>query len=308
MGPVNLALSEERRCAAVHARGVVAVLSLVLAAALSACDAGGGGGGAGDTDGAPYLLQAHVLRSVEPEEQFGWPAAVTITADRVLITPGAVPASFPGPLLPNLRGRSITESGYDRIVGEAERLGLLADAVARPAQPPGAQVGQIDLWVDGGFRTIEGDPGAVMQCIQAPCDAAPGTAEAFGAFWVGISDLASAMPDELGPDEPYTPTAFSLLIGVPRIDDAGLAPEVVAWPLDIALADAGLPAGDDPMPRCLTVRGDEAAVLAPMLAAANQLTEWTDHTGAEPVVIRVHPILLSEDPCIDFFGLVPEPG
>jgi hypothetical protein len=290
-------------------RGVGPVLSLALVFALAACDAGAsGGGGAGDTVGAAFLLEARVIQSVEPEEQFGWMPAVMITADHVVITPGPVPAVFPGPLLANLRGRSITESGYERIVREAERLGLLATDVVRPALPPDAQVGQIVLWVDGEFRTIEGNPGAVMQCIQAPCDAVPGTAEAFGAFWAGISDLGTAMPDELGPDEAYTPAAYSLLIGVPALDDGGVGRQVVKWPLEGPLVEAGLPIAEEPFPRCLTVRDEEAAVLGPLLAAANQLTAWEDGTGAEPVVIWAHPILASEDPCIDFFGVLPEPG
>jgi hypothetical protein len=296
----------------VHKRGVPAILSLVLALAVAACDVFGGGGGdgrAGDTDGAAYLLQAWVIEEVEPEDQFGRLPAVTITADHVVVTHGPVPAVFPGPLLPNLRGRTITAAGYGRIVSEAERLGLLdSDRAARPAPPPGGQRGEILLWVDGEFRTIEGDLGAGIQCIRAPCDAAPGTAEAFGAFWAGILDLGTALPDELGPDQAYTAPAFSLLIGVPPNDPAGLAPNILQWPLDVPLAQAGGPAGDEPMPRCWTVRDEDAGLLAPLLAAANQLTEWTDETGEEPVVIWVHPILVGGDPCMDSFGVMPVPS
>jgi hypothetical protein len=294
----------------VYKRGAAAILSVVLALAVAACDVfgGGGDGRARDTDGAAYLLQARVIEEIEPEDQFGRLPAVTITADHVVVTHGPVPAMFPGPLMPNLRARTITAAGYDRIVSEAERLGLLdPDRAARPA-PLDGQHGEIVLWVDGEFRIIEGDLRAGIQCIRAPCDAAAGTAEAFGAFWAAILDLGTALPEELGPDEAYNAPALSLLIGGFPNDPAGLTPEVVQWPLDVPLAQAGGPAGDEPMPRCWTVRGEDLAVLAPILGAANQLTEWTDETGAEPVVIWVHPILVGDDPCMDFFGVMPGPS
>ena len=110
------------------------------------------------------------------------------------MTGGAIPAIFPGPLLANLRGRSLTEAGYERIVAEAQATGLLDGGDDRAAPAPGGQTAIVDLWVDGAMHTIQGDPNRVMQCVRAPCAAPPGTPEAFGAFWSGIHDLAAVMP------------------------------------------------------------------------------------------------------------------
>ena len=274
---------------------------VILAFLASACGSGGPTDG-GTTDGAPYLLRAHIIQALPPEQRFDWQASVTITADRVVVSGGAVPAIFPGPLLAPLRGRTITAAGYDRIVAEARAAGLLDGAVDPGAPIPGGQLAEIDLWVDGAIRTIQGDPNRAIQCVRAPCVAPPGTPESFGAFWSGIHDLASVMPEELGPDEPYVPRAYALLVGVPPIDDADLGFQVLDWPLDVPLAQLGEPIGSEPFPRCALIRGDDADRLGPMLASANQLTQWVDGEAA-PVALRARAIELGEEPCVDLFGV-----
>jgi hypothetical protein len=239
---------------------------------------------------------------VPPEQRFDWASSATITTDRVVVSGGAVPAIFPGPLLTPLRGRTITAAGYERIVAEARAAGLLDEAVDPGAPMPGGQMAEVDLWVDGAMRTIQGDPNRVMHCVRAPCAAPPGTPESFGAFWTGIHDLASVMPEELGPDEPYVADGFALLVGVPPIDDGGLGAQVVEWPLEVPLAELGGPIGAEPFPRCATVTGEDAAKLGPLLEGANQLTQWKDGAAA-PIVFQARPILAGEDPCEDLFGV-----
>ena len=44
----------------------------------------------------------------------------------------------------------------------------------------------VGLTVDGAIRELTGDPNANIQCVTTPCEAAPGTPEAFGSFWMGV--------------------------------------------------------------------------------------------------------------------------
>jgi hypothetical protein len=90
-----------------------------------------------------------------------------------------------------------------------------------------------------------------------------------GSFWRELSDLRSMVGDELGAETEYHPEGYALLIGVTPPDDAGLAPQVLPWPLETPLAETGVPIGDADMPRCGTIEGEDAATLEAALAGAN---------------------------------------
>ena len=95
------------------------VAAVVLAAAVGGCGEPGTTP-SGTPPPAGFLLRASLTQALAPENVFAWTPPVTITGDRILVTTGPVPAIFPGPLLPNLRGRAISQAGYDRIVTRTE--------------------------------------------------------------------------------------------------------------------------------------------------------------------------------------------
>lgn len=251
-----------------------------------------------------YRLRATLQPVVPPEERFGLMPVSIITDEGVWVTQGAVIAIFPGPLVPPLFGREVSEAGYGAIVERARELGLLAgegDFVPDDRAPDEA-LGRIELWVDGEMRELRGDPGRVIQCITTPCDPAPGTPEAFATFWQFVSDLSGSIGQALGPERPYEPDGYALLLTAPVTGEPGMQPRLAAWPLETALAEVGTPIGDAPLPRCATITGEEAAALGSSLAAADQLTNWADPDPAsdeEPVALRVRPIIAGEDPCAD---------
>ena len=287
-------------------RPIIGVIA-ALAASLAAC----GEQAATPSPESPsdaYLLRASLTQALAPENVFAWMPAVTITADLVVVTSGPVPAIFPGPLLPNLRGREISRAGYDRIVSQARTLGLLdGDGdFSPPDVAPGMQLGRIEISVDGGMRILIGDPSRVIQCIRAPCDPPPATPEAFASFWQQLSDLPATIPDELGSEFGYRPDGFALLIGVEHADGgAGIEPRVRQWPLSTPLADLGRPIGDRLVPRCATIEGDDAATLATEFEASDQLTRWVDPGGAaaDAQSIAVRPLMPGEDVCGELFGI-----
>ena len=98
------------------------VVAVVFLAA--ACSSGSGSPAPSD-DAAPYALRATPHQAIPPESQFTWLPYALITADGVVVTQGAVPAIFPGPLLSPLFGAPITESGFNQVVERARTLGLL---------------------------------------------------------------------------------------------------------------------------------------------------------------------------------------
>ena len=282
-------------------------MAVGLVVLLAGCSSVGGSPTPSGGAAAPYALRATQHQAIPPESQFTWLPYALITADGVVVTQGPVPAIFPGPLLPNLQGAPISEAGYDRVVERARALGLLdGDGDFTPPEPmPGSLSGLIELRVDGAMRQITGDPNRTIECITTPCDPAPGSPEAFGTFWRELGDLRSLVGDELGADAPYHPEGYALLIGVTPPDDAGLAPQVLPWPLETPLAETGMPIGDADLPRCATVEGEDAATLEAAFTAANQLTQWVDAGGdpADAVSIAVRPLLPGDDPCMDLFGV-----
>jgi len=247
-------------------------------------------------------LRATLTRRAVPLGQFGSLLAVAITADGVVVTQGAVVAIFPGPLVPPLTGRPISGRGFGAIVTAARDLGLLTGQSDFTGGPrPGQELGRIELVAGDRVVELVGDPGRVMQCITTPCDPASGTPEAFDAFWQRISDL-SWLGSELGPEAPYQPQAYAILVG-PAPDPQGLPQAPADWPLAAPLATLGDPVGDG-VHRCATIRGDEAARLRPALEAANQITAWTqDPSTSAAFGVAVRPLLPGEDVCRELFGV-----
>jgi len=284
--------------------GVIAAIGLVAACGSAGGTPGMSEGGSPASD-AGYVLRAVVSQAIPPTARFTWLPSAFIGDDGIVVTQGAVPAIFPGPLVAPLFGAQLSDAGYDQVVERARSLGLLEGSgdFSPPNPMPGGQSGAIELMVDGALREITGDPNANIQCITTPCNAAPGTPEAFGSFWMDLGNLRALVGDELGTDAEYHPEGYALLVGTPPPDDSGIEPQIVDWVLDTPLAEIGEPIGADPFPTCGTVGGEDAATLEAAFSAANQLTMWVDESVSEPLSITVRPLLPGDDPCRDLFGI-----
>lgn len=252
-----------------------------------------------------YWLRLTTTQAIPPLNQFAVQPPVRITGDGTVVTLGPVVAIYPGPLLPNTVGRSITDAGRDQIIQAARDLGLLSGTTDFMGDNPmmGGVTGHIELTVDGQRVTLTGDPSAQIVCVTEPCEPKPGTPEAFGEFWRMVNDLASWMPAELGPEGPYTPAAYSILVGAPPEPEAGLPQAPADWPLDEPLATFGGPVANGTA-RCGNATGADAETLRPVLQAANQLTPWVDDpTTSATFGLTVRPLVPGEDACVEAFGL-----
>jgi hypothetical protein len=280
-------------------RPVSTVLALVLGLGLVAGCAEPGGSPS-PSGPAGFALRAWITQALPPIDSFP-NAAPSLVVDRgLVITAGPVPAIYPGPLMPNHIARPISEAGQHAIVAAARAAGLLdGPADLTGGSMPGAQTGHLLFVIDGVEREVLGDPNRQIVCIRAPCDPSPGTPEAFGAFWARLSDPTGWLGAELGPETRYDPERLAVLLTEPTLD-AALPPSFATWPIDGELLKFGtvfaVPQGTPPV-RCGVIEGDEVAAALAAFRAANQLTRWTDGTGAERGAV-VRSLFPGEpDPC-----------
>ncbi len=161
----------------------------------------------------------------------------------------------------------------------------------------------IELTVDGTRITLTGDPSAQIECVAAPCDPPPGSAAAFAAFWNKLLDLPSWLGDDLGPQSPYDPPAYAILVGAPPAPDPVFTPPPADWPLDQPLATFGAPVANGTA-RCGTASGADAETLRPALEAANPLTPWVQDPDTNATYgLTVRPMVPGEDVCKEIFGV-----
>jgi hypothetical protein len=245
-----------------------------------------------------YWLRMTTQQAIPPLDRFGMTPTTVITGDGLYLLPGAVPAIFPGPLVYPVFARQLSDAGRDQVIAWAQELGLLSGETDFTGDTllPGGVTGTIELTVDGERVTLTGQPDAIGGEVQ------PGTPAAFAELWRRIAALPEALPGELGPEQPWTPDGYAILVGPPPQPQDGLAGNIADWPLDEPIAQFGTEVADGY--RCGVALGEDAAVLAPALGAANQLTQWTqDPATSATFGLTVRSIAAGEDPCVDAFGV-----
>jgi hypothetical protein len=239
------------------------------------------------------------FQAIPPVNLFTMGSSAVIDGAGMYVVPGAVPAIYPGPLVTPLFARRVSDAGRETIVGWAEELGLLTGTAdfTDGGAIPGGLTGTIELTVDGRLVTITGIPDMV-----AP-DPVPGSAQAFAELWRRVASLPETLPGEVGPETPYVPSGYALLVGPPPMPEAGIPANIADWPLDVPVSTFGGPVQDGSY-RCGLVEGEDAATLAPALVAANQLTQWVqDPATSATFGLTVRPIVAGENPCLEVFGL-----
>ncbi len=176
-------------------------LLAAIALLLAACSVGPGAPNATATSSpdpaaSTYWLRMTTTQAIAPLELFGRMPVLAITGDAVAVTPGPVAEIYPGPLVPPLIGRRVTEAGRARIVEAARDAGLLdwRSDFTGDALIAGGETGRIELTVDGRRVSITGDPSAHIECITTPCVPASGTPAAFGDLWRQLTDLGQLAP------------------------------------------------------------------------------------------------------------------
>jgi hypothetical protein len=246
---------------------------------------------------AGFGLTAWISQALPPIGAFQSGGAVFAIDHGKLIVHGPQVEIFPAPLLPNLLQQPISQAGIDAIVDAARSAGLLDGPTdLTGGLPPGAQMGHLLFVIDGVEREVLGDPTRQIVCITAPCDAAPGTPEAFGQFWARVQDVGSWLPGELGAESPYVTDRLAVLLTEPMLD-ATLKPTVARWPIPGRLSEFGVELSGTPSARCGVIEGADLAAALAAFGAANGYTRWTDDTNAQVGVVARPLVPREPDPC-----------
>ncbi len=233
---------------------------------------------------------------VAPDSRRTQVPAVSVYADGRIMTAGAVPAIYPGPLMTTLVYRSVGPDGAANILAAAEAAGLTGKDATYPSGPVEDLPSTVITVVHDGTKTVTtfGSLGGPAGPSISPGDSA-GRVEAGAADLVGRLMGNDTFGGTVGPGGTYQPLGFQLFVtpGAPQSDTPGLARPPVAWPLATPLASFGRP---DPTSttggRVGLVTGSDGATLGPILAGATQLTGFT--SGGAEWTIAARPLLPDE--------------
>jgi hypothetical protein len=316
---------------------LVIAVTVLATVAVACADVGRGGGSSGSRPAIPHPTGADdlVLR-VDTSGGFV-PIQVglrsipgfSLYGDGRLVVTGPTIEIYPGPALPNLIERTVTEEGVQAVLAEAERAGLL-DGDASYPYPCVADLPTTTFTVNANGQThvttadalgVEGS-GATGASGSGPGGAAQGSAgegsapepgasiprgpsggcqgadvdarQRLSAFDAKLGDLGSWLPEgSLGPERPYTPTELRVFVTAYRADPQ-LRQRPVRWPLARPLDPFGERAAAFEG-RCGVLTGDEAATLLAAAREANELTPWTSDGRRFALVFR--PLLPDEHTC-----------
>lgn len=234
---------------------------------------------------ADLLLQIEVSGGfVMMGYDFSTVPSLTVYADGQAIVHGPQILIYPGPALPNLL---VSAADTEALIAAALDAGLLGDAPDY-GQPLIADTPSTFVTI-----TVDG------QTYRHAANALDITADS--AADLGLTDdqmtarsaLAAFVAESLGQvgddGEPYVITAFGIM-GWPIPSETTIepAPQVLPWPLDLALADAA---------DCTLVDGADAATLLETLAGANQASLYEQNSTVYEVHFR--PLLPHETGCAD---------
>ena len=297
---------------------MVAVLSLALGACQGGGGPGSGGGGERGTDGggddgtndgptgSELVVRVESAGGFLPREAaLASLPEVTILGDGRVITLGPQIAIYPGPALPNLQERRLTEAGVDEVVRLLEDSGyfersfqfagasnFIADAhTTYFTFNDGSQTVTVSIYglgtVDNGSLHMIPEPDRTAYVeLQALRDALLGLET-----WLPADAWADAQYRQHVP-EALRVYVREIAAGEEQPED--IEPQRLEWPLATPLAEFGTPGGQDaPDLRCGVVSGAEANQLLEAFAEANVLTRWQSEGIEYAMIVRP---LLPDDP------------
>ena len=222
----------------------------------------------------------------------------SLYGDGTLVVPGAQIEIYPGPALPAVSSRQVSEAGIQAILEQAI-------AVTRDIPTDLNDLGFMGI-ADASTTVITVSAGGVDRTIRAYAlseltERPDGMPEDEYQARLSLQELVATLtgPTEwlpegsLGPEGDYEASSARVFVGDYRaVDD--LQQDPMAWPLGAGLAGFG-----DPIPpgemRGGVVEGVDWDTLRESATAANQLTPWTSAGDRYSILFR--PLLPDERGC-----------
>ncbi len=236
--------------------------------------------------------------------QVGQTPTFVLTGDGRVIVPGMQTLEFPGPMLPPLQERTLTEEGIQAILRALDETNLFAgDLENRVMQAMVTDNPDTVITVDAGGRTTTATVYAIGQFFEG-MEPPPGTDAAELEAYVLLSTihdrlltLDTWLPDDAWATDtwvPYEPEAMRLYVRDVTDQPADdLQGQERAWPTDDDPSTFGeeLPAFVDGT-RCAVVEGEDGELWYAELSNANENTIWT--SGDRRYAIDARPLLPHE--------------
>ncbi|MFN2589947.1 MAG: hypothetical protein ABR518_04175 [Actinomycetota bacterium] len=250
----------------------------------------GGDAGIAHPDGADQLvLRVEVGGGFVPAEArlLQIPGFSLFGDGRVVIT-GAQIEIYPGPALPNLQVRSVTEEGVQAILEAARAAGL--EGPDRHHDNPTV----IDA--PSTTFTVIADGYRHVTTVDALHEGDPAHQE-LRAFDEKLGNLEPWLPKgSVTAEEPFRFAGLRVFV-MPEFPEGGeeLPQEEKAWPVSTPLSSFGTPVKGQPDVRCGVVEGSDLEALRPLAQDANQLTPW--RSGDEVYHLVFRPLLPDESGC-----------
>jgi len=279
---------------------------LAIAAVAAACV--GSAGAAGSTPSPEPVDPAKVIFRVTweggfvtPEMLLGRLPAIVVQADGRVITQGPVLAIYPGPFMPNLQERTLSEAGLERLIALARENDLLKDVHYDFPGIADAADTVLEIYLDGQSYRVSayalaeaGFEGEIAPAIELE----PAEVEGRVALREFI-DALMTVPEADYVDQPHTYELEALRLYVKPaqvVENSEFPGEQppIAWPLD-NLATAGTAIDNPSVDRCLVVEGADLETILPLLQGANQLSVFESEGELYSLIPR--PLYPGESGC-----------
>lgn len=280
--------------------------TLALAIALGACSGAGSSiGPIAHPIGDDLVLRIHYSGGMAgPILDFTGFPPFTLSGDGRVIVPGAQIDIFPGPALPAVNVRRLSEAGIQAVLAEVARTGLFGTSIEfRGAQNCVMDAGDtvFTLHADGNEVTVT-VYGLGTLDLAAGCPGVTAGEVAAHQALVNLSNRLTTLESWLPAgawvettSRPYQPDAMRLVVrnadGDPP-DGSGIGNQLLDWP------DSSNPAtfgeeGPFEGQRCGVVTGERADDWYAALANANQLTRFVKDEHRYEVTVR---FMLPDEP------------
>jgi hypothetical protein len=291
-----------------------AITPILAGLLIAGCSGGGGAPSASPTpsgDVAHPTGNALILRVansggfVAPDFLLGALPTFVLTGDGRVFVPGAQIEIFPGPALPSILQRRLTEAGIHAVLGAVAETGLFkADLDLRGANAMVADASDtvFTLHADGREVTVSVYALGFVDAANPPQGMSGNEVLAHRSLSVleqRLVGLEQWLPADAWADtgwKPYEPDAFRLYVrnadAEPPDAGSGLPPQAPRpWPTAGDPSSFGEASSGDL--RCGVVTGTDGATWLAELRQSNQLTRWT--AGEHRYSIIPRPLLPYEE-------------
>jgi len=202
---------------------------------------------------------------------------------------------YPGPALPNLLVRDVSEEGVQAILEAARVAGLLGEdrhydnqRIADASTTTFTVNAEGKRHVVSAYALFEGEEAAGSDDREAR--------EALIDFQSKLSTLESWLPQgSVGAEGAFDFDELRIFAHL-GVSPSDIPPQKeMDWPLSVSLASFGEPSSLQPDLRCGSISGEDLVSLLPLAQRANQLTPW--RSDGQLFSLTFRPLLPDESGC-----------